>query len=799
MWMILIKLAVTVILSALLAPRPQVQNAKPSSLSDFSFPTASDRPIQALVGTMKVRAPNMLWYGNLRVSPIVESIDGGWFSSDVNQTVAYKYIIDGQFGLAFGEIDEVSEIIIGEKTVWTRSATDTDVITFDKPFHHGPDKTSGGVSAQVTFYNGSATQEADATLKRNLGAANVPPYQGLAHAVFKDFYVGNSSSVQPVHFVIKRLPKSTDGTTDFVDVNGNANPAYFIYEILTNAKWGRGLDYTMIDLDSIEAAAQTCHTEGLGVSFYIDSPRTISELIEEVTRHINATVVEDVATGKYKIKMIRADFDVADLKVLNTSNVKAVQNFSRGAITKAPSAVNVQYIDRNAGYNARTVDVKNFGVRHTSISGNTINAEYMGFTDYSSARRAADREMRAATANLASCDILVSRFGWDINVGDPIVLTWAPLGIESVIFRVREVDLGTLTSGEIKLSVVQDVFSLPTNVYDEDDPYAYTTILPAPSQHVKIIDAPWIFANGRDTNLVMAKAGNKADIGYDILEKTADDTSYYNAGVAFGSTPVGQATDSISQFQTEITISADELGRLDKLSSATIDDIKSGINIALIEQGSAYTYYREWIAYEDVVEDVVTGNYTLTGVKRGLLDTVPKEHDISWGDINIWFPSYGAAVSQSSFVLNEMCDYKIITKSIEGQLSADDSLVDRYYFADLNAALLPVGNVVLNGSEQTIEWDRTIPVTVGCIARTETTFVQLNDDYSVNDETSTPYAKTMNASGYEILPRAMTLNTTTGMWEADFTAAELANADHIRIENMKDGIYSVQKYKIPLV
>lgn len=53
------------------ATRPKPQNAKPAGLGDFNIPTAQDgRTLPVLFGTRDIKAPNVVWYGDLKVTAI---------------------------------------------------------------------------------------------------------------------------------------------------------------------------------------------------------------------------------------------------------------------------------------------------------------------------------------------------------------------------------------------------------------------------------------------------------------------------------------------------------------------------------------------------------------------------------------------------------------------------------------------------------------------------------------------------------------------------------------------------------
>ena len=61
---------------AAVALAPKQATPKPASLEDFQFPTAEPgRPIPVVFGTVTVKSPNVVWYGDLSSSPV--KTDGG--------------------------------------------------------------------------------------------------------------------------------------------------------------------------------------------------------------------------------------------------------------------------------------------------------------------------------------------------------------------------------------------------------------------------------------------------------------------------------------------------------------------------------------------------------------------------------------------------------------------------------------------------------------------------------------------------------------------------------------------------
>jgi len=67
-------LVISALISVALAPKPPAP--KPAALDDFSIPTAAEgRPIPVVFGTVTITGSNVLWYGDLRTTPIKS--DGG--------------------------------------------------------------------------------------------------------------------------------------------------------------------------------------------------------------------------------------------------------------------------------------------------------------------------------------------------------------------------------------------------------------------------------------------------------------------------------------------------------------------------------------------------------------------------------------------------------------------------------------------------------------------------------------------------------------------------------------------------
>ena len=73
-WWALARLVIVSAISYFLTPTPKNNQPKAAGLGDFTGPTAEEgRKIPVLFGTRDLAAPNVTWYGDLKVEPIRKS------------------------------------------------------------------------------------------------------------------------------------------------------------------------------------------------------------------------------------------------------------------------------------------------------------------------------------------------------------------------------------------------------------------------------------------------------------------------------------------------------------------------------------------------------------------------------------------------------------------------------------------------------------------------------------------------------------------------------------------------------
>lgn len=88
-------------------------------------------------------------------------------------------------------------------------------------------------------------------------------------------------------FAVGGLLPYTDAETDsppsFFDPSvGYANPAWCIYDLLTNTRYGAGIPESWIDKDSFIAVAAQCDTESIALNYVVDTQKPIVDHLQEM-------------------------------------------------------------------------------------------------------------------------------------------------------------------------------------------------------------------------------------------------------------------------------------------------------------------------------------------------------------------------------------------------------------------------------------------------------------------------------------------------------------------------------------
>lgn len=534
------------------------------------------------------------------------------------QTVGYKYYL-GVHHVVCHLAEKLLKIEFDDKVAWSGSATGGQQIYINKPELFGGESREGGVQGYVDILDGNSSQGQNSYLADRLGST-VPNFIGVFSVVFRQLYVGMNPYLKAPAFWVQRINTLTNGQPQWYPakaaIGQDMNPAHIIRECLTNAEWGLGYQDVDIHNASFQAAADTLHSEGFGLSMLWDAEVEIGEFISQVLDHIDGSLYVDPSTGGYAITLARNNYNEASLLTLDETSVLSVTNFKRKSYSELTNTVTVQFWDQTTGEN-NSITVQDTAA--ISAQGGIVatTKKFLGITKYELASRVATRELSSGCAPLASCTIVANRLqgASTLKVGSVFKLKWSPLGIKNMVMRVASVEYGTHTDNRIRITCVEDVFSLGTSVM----------VGPPSTEWSDPISPP------TPVTLSVIKEASYWDLARRLGDTSAKSfpqtSSYVLVAGAYPSSDALRAnlyTRPYGNYQYEgvmdfcpVCVTAEPLAHLSTMftyqaGSRDMDQLVTG--------GYAY------IGNECVKLVAVNTNTRTVTIERGCIDTLPQEH-----------------------------------------------------------------------------------------------------------------------------------------------------------------------------
>lgn len=455
-------IAVTMAISYALARRPK--GAKAAGVSAFELPTAQEsRPPSVVWGTRTITSPNY-------ISPILEfaSRRKKHGHGSAKTTVAHYYYVTLHLGVAQAHLDGIIQIGVADTCLWPTlndptvyAAEGQTSATIAASGCWGGWEREGGVAGTLSIQYGGDSQTTDTYLASLL--ADQPAYRGFTGVVLKKMYIGTQVVIKPWWFVCRRRLLLSDGEAMWQITKApigthDLNAMCVLYEILTSSVIGMGLAATRIG-SSFAAAADTCYTEGYGVSAIWDwSPDTIHDQIEGIEQVIDGKLYQDPATDKFEIGLIRADYDPEDLESFDESDfwVESMAGSSPGLV---PSVTRVLWYDRDTDQ-SRPAYARDPALLARQ-GGSPIVQELdlaAWVCDGDLAQTIADREQQQISCMPRTLVIHALRTMSHLHETSAVRITYAALNLTAVVFRVGTIDRGSIADGECVITLVEDVF-----------------------------------------------------------------------------------------------------------------------------------------------------------------------------------------------------------------------------------------------------------------------------------------------------------------------------------------------------
>lgn len=652
----------------LLMPKPKIENARPETLDKLNFPTASEgSPAPLILGTVRHRGPNTLWYGDFKAKAIKKKQKTGLFSSK-KVTVGYKYYVGIDLGLGLGPGVVLSKIWFDKDEVWSGSAGPNETsLSINKKDLWGGEEKGGGFIGTLRFYGGQFSQPANAYVSGKV-SNGLPAYVGQTHIVLEGCYIGTQAMLRAMSFELSRFTNSIGLQAGHERIGDDLNPAEMLFQIMTLEWGGLDVDPNDIDLPSFVAVGETLFSEGNGMSLIISSPNSGRDAVEEVLRQVDGVMYQDPLTGKIILRLIREDYNLISLPVLDKTNVSAVRSFARSSWDDTVNQVRVTFTNRSNKYEKGTAIVQDLANINSQGRIRPVNLSYPGVAVGDLAQQLAGREMAQLSVPLFRATLEVNREAADLRPGDAFLWSWDEYELTRVVMRVQKFSLGDLQDGRVVIDCVQDEFALDLTIFASPEtsghvPYVPVVAAPVASRLVK--EAPYFLASASGLaiaatqSVVMVAAELPADAdSYDVYTST-------DAGALYQRSAQGVVPSDIATLNTAITNSASLATGMIASIAVTLTD-STGIaahTAAEVAQGAnLFLINGELFAYEG--KSVAGAVVTLSNVWRALLDTSPGTHAVGAG---VYFLD-GGNVIDDLFPATATVLVKLATNTADGSM-----------------------------------------------------------------------------------------------------------------------------------
>lgn len=615
------------------------------------------------------------------------------------QTVGYHYLFSILFGIGRGPIDELRQIKVGDKLAWDSHVCTNAPQAINKPELFGGEEGEGGIQGAFRLQQGEPDQVlpgAETVVVspafgpfRGGGPVPVTTLPDIKAQITGEsgglmgelrgrvtlWFDGLVSSLNPYikewKFRVRRTKSGwfnnavwyPDKATIYLN-EGRVfamNPAHIIYECCTNPAWARGIPVNLIDDDSFTAAANTLCAEGFGLCLVWYRQEDIDRFIQTVIDHVAATLYTDRETGKIKIKLIRDDYDVADLPLFTPSS--GLIEIEEDDTASSENAVNEVIVVGHDPLTDQPIRGRSFNLAAFRANGApvTLDQTYKGLPTTELCDRVAARDMRANAAGLRKFRVVLDRRGFRIHPGAVFRVSAPERGIGEIVLRAGEIEDGEITNGRITVRAVQDVFGVPLTTFVAPSQNIWTppSDVAVPAEFEELIEATYRDTYQRvgagDANAVLESQSFVVTL---VSPPTVRSRSYRIESRAQGEPDTQSSSTQFFTGSANLTA--------DLTNSATVFLVDDQVGFESDDPAGQALYVNGEYMLVDAY-DSVTGQFT---VKRGAVDTWPLAHAAG---SRVWLIDDDAGTDGRDYAEGETVEAFILTRTFSDALSIDDA------------------------------------------------------------------------------------------------------------------------------
>lgn len=713
------------------------------------------------------------------------------------QTTGYRYYIGLHGGICHGPVDALLEIRGGNITIWSGAQTSSGSIYISAPNAYGGDDREGGVQGTLSVMMGEATQGANSYLQAVIGGLQ-SAYRGLLTVVYQGGLIAsNSPYPKPWSFRVRRTTKGWDSDNPWYSSkaaitlsNGvvGMNPAHIVYETLTNRDWGMGYPTGIIDTATFQASADQLYTEGFGLCLMWLRTDTIENFLQSIMDYIGGVLVQSKTTGLFQLNLIRGNYNIGTLPVLTRDNLVELDSLETTTITGSTNEVVMTWFDPTSKTTKYTA-VQALGAIQAQGVIVSANKDYPGIASADLAARVGQRDLRTTSVPLKRLKAKFDRNAFSFLPGDVFVFNFPDEQISSMVFRVGEVDYGTLSQGAISITAIQDVFALPDTSYVVSQTTNWTapSNTPQPCPYFHGFEATYVECYKNLSSYDLSQLPNTAGYAcmlnsrpnglaqyYEVWTKVLPASFAHHGNDNF--CPTGTIQSSVGPFDPSVTL------------LAGID-----LDVVAIPCYGMIQDTKDEIIYITAL-DPSTGIATIA---RGCIDTVPSAHAAG---ARLWLHQQYIGSDQVEYFSGETVDQRALSHTTSGGSLALGLAPDiNVTIAGRQALPYPPAYMTVNGTRWDQQTEITGPLALTWRERNRITQQDQmidNTQATVTPEAGTTYTITLSDGSGTPFYTATSVTGTSWTWPAP---DDIHTQVGIKVTAVRSGLSSYQSQVTPAI
>lgn len=470
------------------------------------------------------------------------------------------------------------------------------------------------------------------------------------------------------------------------DAASAMNPAHILYFARTSPDMGREPVSAMDDA-SYRTAADWFYANGIGLCTQYDaSQETVDDFCARVGKAAGCGDARDPTTGKWLLSIANGVYDRASLPILNDDDVLEFSE-QPTILDQAVNSVSVEYYDPDNDVTRVTPPAEMQGLIATFGSRHQVQ-QYHEIPTADLAAKIAQRDLAQFTTPTHGYDLTTTSKTRKWRLYSYFRLQLPKRGISDMVCMVGSVPgRGTLRSGAVHLTAVEDIYSLPQAQFATVEPNVDTRPpqTPTPISVQRALEAPYVVlaASMRASDLDALDP----DAGYVVAMAAAPAAGSrdYTLQTAAAGTPYADA-DTAQFCGSALIVEGDPL----TAAAATTFTLAAGAGLAGVVVGSAALWDDEIVRIDAI--DTSAGTLTLG---RGCGDTVPAAHA---ANSRILFFGNAFASDATEYTAGETVNARLLTSTGSAQIDPASATVIPIALAGRAALPYPPGGLQIAGN-----------------------------------------------------------------------------------------------------